>query len=37
MQNALDYVDAHGIAYLFSQFVFRHFSVEGGGVETLET
>ena len=37
VQNALDYVYAHGIAYLFSQFVFRHFCVEGGGVEALET
>ena len=37
MQNALNDVDAHGIADLFSKFVFRHFGVEGGGVETLET
>ena len=37
MQNALDDVDAHGIADLFSKFVVRHFDVEGGGAETLET
>ena len=37
VQNALNNVDAHGIADLSVKFVVWHFGVEGGGVETLET
>ena len=37
VQNALDYINAHGIAYLFAQFVFRYFCVKSVGAEALET